>query len=91
MCPAENNGNNKKGWIIPIGGAEEKARNPVVLQRFCALAGGEEARIQVIPTASEMDDTGPVYVRLFEEMGAKARFTRSMNGKTAFGRKLSRR
>ena len=75
MCPAENNGNNKKGWIIPIGGAEERARNPVVLQRFCALAGGEEARIQVIPTASEMDDTGPVYVRLFEEMGAKARFT----------------
>jgi cyanophycinase len=36
------------------------------------LAGGEQARVAVIPTASELHDTGPRYVKLFRELGAAA-------------------
>ncbi|MEM1042029.1 MAG: cyanophycinase [Bacteroidota bacterium] len=58
-----------RGFVIPIGGAERKKRSPVILQRFAALAGGGDGRIAVLPTASEMDDTGPRYVELFEDLG----------------------
>ncbi len=72
MCPAESKEDVARGWIIPIGGAEEKTDNPVILQRFCDLAGSEDARILVIPTASALEDTGPRYVEIFESMGAKS-------------------
>jgi len=62
----------RRGWVIPIGGAEDRKRAPVVLERFCELAGGAEARILVIPTASELRETGPTYVAQFEELGARA-------------------
>jgi cyanophycinase len=64
-----------KGWVIPIGGAEKKVKDRVILKRFCELAGMEKARILVIPTASELEDTGPRYVDIFESMGAKSKFT----------------
>lgn len=60
-----------RGYIIPIGGAEEKITQPTILKRFVELSGGEEAVIVVIPTASQLDDTGPRYVALFEGMGAR--------------------
>jgi cyanophycinase len=59
-----------RGYIIPIGGAEEKENQPEILRRFIALCGGAEADIVVIPTASRMHDTGPRYERLFGELGA---------------------
>ena len=60
------------GYIIPIGGAEEKIRNRAILRRFIELCGAEKAKI-VIPTASRLEDTGPRYVEMFLEMGvAKA-------------------
>ena len=58
-----------RGYIIPIGGAEEKVDNPKILRRFAEICGGENARVLVIPTASRMEDTGPGYVRLFEDLG----------------------
>lgn len=57
------------GYIIPIGGAEEKLRGPAILSRFVALAGGTDARICVIPTASKMPDTGERYEEIFRELG----------------------
>jgi len=60
-----------RGYIIPIGGAEEKELDPSILRRFVAVCGGESARIAVIPTASQLADTGPRYVKLFHELGAK--------------------
>ncbi len=61
-----------RGWLIPIGGAEGRRKESVILNRFVDLAGGEQAKILVIPTASELNETGPAYMDLFEEMGARA-------------------
>ncbi len=68
--PARSTGNAKRGYLIPIGGAEEKEVHPVILKRFIELCGGKKANIVVIPTASRLADTGSLYVELFEKMGA---------------------
>jgi len=59
----------QRGWIIPIGGAEDKDTNPRILQRFVELSGGDDADIVVIPTASRLKDSGLNYEALFREMG----------------------
>ncbi len=60
-----------QGPMLPIGGAEERQPGGEILERFVALAGGEQARIAVIPTASgEPQESGERYVKLFGEMGA---------------------
>ncbi len=59
-----------RGCIIPIGGAENKAGNPAILVHFVGLAGGPDARIAIVPTASEMADTGDLYASLFQSLGA---------------------
>lgn len=69
MPPKVNNGATR-GYIIPIGGAEEKENDPAILQRFVSLCGGGDADIVVIPTASKLSDTGERYVGLFKELGA---------------------
>ena len=68
--PATSTGGSERGFLIPIGGAEDKTANSVILDRFVELCGGTSANIVVIPTASRMSDTGSLYVKLFEEMGA---------------------
>lgn len=60
-----------RGYIIPIGGAEKKARDYVILERFVALAGGRDARLVVIPTASERESTGARYTRIFGRLGVR--------------------
>ncbi len=65
---------NERGWLIPIGGAEERTPDAQILRRYVELCGGKDARVLVIPTASELPDTGPNYVSLFEEMGARSRY-----------------
>lgn len=72
MCPATPEKNKNRGWVIPIGGAEAKHKDAVILERFVELCGGTDARILVIPTASELNETGPMYMDLFESLGAKA-------------------
>jgi cyanophycinase len=59
-----------RGWIVPIGGAENKENDRRVLARFVAVSGGEKADIVVIPTASRMNETGLRYEKLFQELGA---------------------
>ena len=71
MPPKVNNGATR-GYIIPIGGAEEKENDPEILQRFVRLCGGAAANIVIIPTASKLADTGERYVSLFTELGAGA-------------------
>ena len=61
----------QRGWIIPIGGAEEKENSAQILKRFVHLAGGRNADIVVIPTASQLRSTGPRYERIFTELGAE--------------------
>jgi len=60
-----------RGWIIPIGGAEEKENSPQILRRFVELAGGRSADIVVIPTASQLKETGARYERIFGDLGAE--------------------
>ena len=59
-----------RGWIIPIGGAENKENDRHILERFVQCSGGREADIVVIPTASRLNETGPRYLRLFQDIGA---------------------
>ena len=59
-----------RGWIIPIGGAENKENDRHILERFVSVSGGDEADIVVIPTASRMNETGPRYEKLFASLGA---------------------
>jgi cyanophycinase len=61
----------KRGWIVPIGGAENKENDPRILERFIQVSGGHKADIVVIPTASRMHETGPRYEQLFESLGAR--------------------
>ncbi len=60
-----------RGFIIPIGGAEEKLRDPEILSRFVAICGGSKANIAVIPTASQLEETGPRYRSIFQDLGAQ--------------------
>ena len=71
MCPADQNKNAERGYIIPIGGAEEKLHNPEILDRFVDVCGGQSVRISIIPTASELEDTGRNYEKLFRKLGVK--------------------
>jgi cyanophycinase len=59
-----------RGWIIPIGGAENKENDRHILERFVDCSGGREADIVVIPTASRLHETGPRYEQLFKDIGA---------------------
>jgi cyanophycinase len=68
--PAKVDENQRRGWIVPVGGAEEKEGDPIILRRFVELSGDRDARIAVIPTASRLDDTGARYERIFRELGA---------------------
>ncbi len=61
-----------EGTVIVIGGAEDKVRDRVILSRFIALAGGENATIAVISTASSLGlEAGLRYRQVFTELGAR--------------------
>jgi cyanophycinase len=71
MSPSSNHAHVDRGYIIPIGGAEEKFHNPEILDRFVDICGGTDARIGIIPPASELADTGRNYEKLFRDLGIK--------------------
>ncbi|MDP5029965.1 MAG: cyanophycinase [Paraglaciecola sp.] len=68
--PSPNIAGTHRGYVIPIGGAEDKLHNPQILKKFVKLAGGKDAVISIIPTASQLDDTGERYQAIFNELGA---------------------
>jgi cyanophycinase len=53
-----------RGHLILIGGGEKP---PEAMRKFVELAGGPQALIVAIPTASSEPDTGAYYVKLFKE------------------------
>jgi cyanophycinase len=63
--------NGKAGFVVPVGGAEDKVGASMILRRFTTLAGGNDAIIAILPTASEVVDTGERYAQLFQNFGAK--------------------
>jgi cyanophycinase len=60
----------QRGWIIPIGGAENKENDRRILERFVRVSGGEDADIVVIPTASRVHETGARYEQVFSDIGS---------------------
>jgi cyanophycinase len=70
MCPSRVAEGATRGWIVPIGGAENKENDRRILRRFVEVSGGAEADIVVIPTASKMHETGPRYEAIFRDLGA---------------------
>jgi cyanophycinase len=59
------------GSVIVIGGAEDKVRDRLILGRFVALAGGADATIVVISSASSLGaEAGQRYRQVFGELGA---------------------
>jgi cyanophycinase len=60
----------RPGHLLIIGGAEDKLRQRQILSRFVALAGGHEAHVVVISTASSLgDEATQLYRSLFHTMG----------------------
>jgi cyanophycinase len=61
----------RKGYLIPIGGAEDKIDERIILSRFVQLAGRNDARLAIIPAASQMPvELGHRYSEIFTDMGA---------------------
>ncbi len=70
--PSQGTTGKSRGYIVPVGGAENKKGDRPILARFARIAGGSDARITVIPTASELDDTGDRYAGIFEKLEVEA-------------------
>ena len=63
-------GQARAGHLLVIGGAEDKLRQRQILARFVALAGGGDARIVIISTASSLgDEATELYLSLFRQLG----------------------
>ena len=77
--PAPEVTGSKRGYIIPIGGREEKIANPKVLEKFVEISGKKDAYIAIIPTASRLPDTGEGYVELFKDMGVRSVYNMRIN------------
>jgi cyanophycinase len=73
--PSPNIHGTQRGYVIPIGGAEDKLDNQEILSKFVELCGATDAIITVIPTASQLDDTGSRYQKIFEDLGAKTTYS----------------
>ena len=77
-----------------IGGAEDKIRDRVILNRFCALAGGGDGIVVVISTASSLGFmAGERYREIFTGLGIKTvrplhAMTRTQANDESFARQL---
>jgi cyanophycinase len=60
----------ERGYIVPVGGAEDKMGDVAILRRFAALCG-PACRIAIIPTASMQSETGSRYEELFHSLGVR--------------------
>ena len=70
MPATARSGQARTGHLLIIGGAEDKLRQRQILTRFVALAGGNDARVVVISTASSLgDEATELYLELFRQLG----------------------
>ncbi|HVT58272.1 MAG TPA: cyanophycinase [Thermoanaerobaculia bacterium] len=61
----------RPGPLIAIGGAEDKLRERAILRYFVEAAGGADASVVVLATASEVPETGQRYADLFYSLNAE--------------------
>lgn len=58
------------GYLVIIGGAEDKYNERRILNKFVQLAGGENARVLIVPIASDYPEfSADVYTQAFRKMG----------------------
>jgi len=69
MSPAKVTHENKRGWIIPIGGGDKKVKSSTIMQRFVELSGSSSSQMVIIPTASQLDKAGERTRDVFQELG----------------------
>ena len=62
----------RRGVLMPIGGAEDKLDDKVILSTFTQLAGGKNARIVIVPTASSIETAGLRYKAIFLGLGVES-------------------
>lgn len=70
--PHEQSSVARRGVLMPIGGAEDKFDDKVILSTFAQLAGGKQARIAIVPTASSIETAGHRYKAIFLGMGVES-------------------
>jgi cyanophycinase len=71
VSPSKVEEHKKRGYIVAVGGAEDKVGQAEILRRFVEVAGGKAARIAIIATASRLPDTGKRYEKLFKGIGVE--------------------
>lgn len=65
-------GEKVQGTLVIVGGAEKKEGECVILRTFLELAGGADARIIVLTTATlEPQETGRLYTEIFARLGTR--------------------
>lgn len=74
-----------KGHLVAVGGG---GTPPAVLERAIALAGGDAARVAVLPQASQSDDAGAALRAFWKKAGARVVDTVDLGDVTAAKRIL---
>src|ERR1044071_2410747 len=62
----------RPGTLMLIGGAEDKFEQKYLLKNFFDISGGRRARLMILPSASEYEDSGVVYQQVFADFGARS-------------------
>jgi cyanophycinase len=57
-------GNGQSGQLLLLGGGKKPRE---IMAQFVELAGGKQAHILIVPTASELEDTAAVNLALFQQ------------------------
>ena len=61
-----------RGRLMAIGGGEDKEKDCVILKEFVRLAGGDEACVVVMTTATDSpEEVAAEYTKVFNRLGAK--------------------
>jgi cyanophycinase len=72
LSPAKVAHEKKRGFIVAVGGAEDKVGPAEILRRFVDVSGADQAKIVILPTASVLPDTGERYEKLFRGLGVES-------------------
>jgi cyanophycinase len=65
-------GEKVRGNLIIIGGAEDKANDCIILKEVAKISGGENARLSILTTATEIPkEVGNEYKEIFRRLGIR--------------------
>ncbi len=62
----------RQGKLMLIGGAEDKFEQKFILRSFFDYCGGRRARLAILPSASESEESGAIYQQIFTDLGAQS-------------------